>query len=217
MRAVLIIILILYSSFSFSGLVIYGTRFYLYEKNPGQIKIKNTGESSYLVKTSVRLTPDALRIDSTSNLSLIPSPPLFRINPEAESYIRIYCVYCDSLPGDRESMFSLNISAIPSSSQKLSSIQIGVRYHFSLIYRPKQIENNVDFYSKSLIASRINNKSIRFINNSPIYLAMLNSRTKLKINIPPWSSSNEINCLQGDECKIDWKVIDENGSTINII
>ncbi|KVK32966.1 long polar fimbrial chaperone LpfB, partial [Enterobacter chengduensis] len=64
----------------------------------------------------------------------IITPPLYRLEGSQQNIERI--LLSGSLPQDKESLFWLNIKAIPSASKQANSLQIAVKTRIKLIYRP---------------------------------------------------------------------------------
>ncbi|WP_150322206.1 fimbrial biogenesis chaperone, partial [Enterobacter hormaechei] len=68
----------------------------------------------------------------------IVTPPLYRLNGGQQNIERI--LLSGSLPQDKESLFWLNIKAIPSASKQANSLQIAVKTRIKLIYRPTSLK-----------------------------------------------------------------------------
>ncbi|EKS6649595.1 fimbria/pilus periplasmic chaperone [Enterobacter hormaechei] len=70
------------------------------------------------------------------------TPPLFVMKPKKENTLRIMYVGADNLPKDRESLFWVNVKAIPSASkdtQNKNTLQIAVLSRIKLFVRPKNL------------------------------------------------------------------------------
>lgn len=68
----------------------------------------------------------------------IITPPLYRLNGGQQNIERI--LITGSLPQDKESLFWLNIKAIPSATKQVNSLQIAVKTRIKLIYRPEKLK-----------------------------------------------------------------------------
>lgn len=68
----------------------------------------------------------------------IITPPLYRLNGGQQNIERI--LLTGSLPQDKESLFWLNIKAIPSATKQVNSLQIAVKTRIKLIYRPEKLK-----------------------------------------------------------------------------
>jgi P pilus assembly chaperone PapD len=67
--------------------------------------------------------------------------------------------YSGSLPQDKESLFWLNIKAIPSASKQENSLQIAVKTRIKLIYRPAALKASTpEEQANKLTWSRSGNK-----------------------------------------------------------
>lgn len=134
------------------------------------------------------------------------TPPLVRINPKESIQFRINKLNdSSSLPLDRESVFSINVMAIPPQADSLdenkSHIQFSINNKIKLFYRPNSI-NNLKSIDKipELIQVKNYGSKIEIKNPTPYFVTL----DKIKINntklkdgdymISPFSSIN-----------IDWK------------
>ncbi len=119
MIKVVIVLFSLLFSTAQAGLVIGGTRF-AYPENQSSISVelKNTSDRDMLVKVAVspddarQLTGTVESLPSYSETVFIATPPLFILKPDKNTKIRINRVG-GSLPADRESLFILNVAALP--------------------------------------------------------------------------------------------------------
>lgn len=147
--------------------------------------------------------------DYTTNGTNTPffiTPPLVRINPKESIQFRINKLSdSSSLPSDRESVFSINVMAIPpqmdSQDGSKSHIQFSINNKIKLFYRPDSLNDSkiIEKIPESIQVK--NNKSDIEIRNPTPYPVTLD---KIKINntelkngdymIAPFSSIN-----------IDWK------------
>ena len=69
----------------------------------------------------------------------IITPPLFKLDPDKNNVLRIVNIE-DTLPKDRESVYWINVKAIPAKSaenENKNVLQIAVRTRLKLFYRPK--------------------------------------------------------------------------------
>lgn len=68
----------------------------------------------------------------------IITPPLYRLDKDQQNVERI--VLAGALPQDKESLYWLNIKAIPAASRKDNTLQIAVKTRIKLIYRPAALK-----------------------------------------------------------------------------
>lgn len=87
----------------------------------------------------------------------IITPPLYRLDKDQQNVERI--VLAGALPQDKESLYWLNIKAIPAASRKDNTLQIAVKTRIKLIYRPAALkgvipEELADKLTRSVAAIR---------------------------------------------------------------
>ncbi|EOV8960822.1 molecular chaperone [Cronobacter turicensis] len=116
------------------GIVVGGTRI-IYEGNKKEaaLSIKNNSAASpFLLQSWVD------NGDGKTRGPFMVTPPLFRIEPEEDRELRI--AKTGSLPEDRESLFYLNIRAIPPSSpEAVNTLKLVVKTRIKLFYRPQAL------------------------------------------------------------------------------
>ncbi|HWW05419.1 molecular chaperone [Collimonas sp.] len=128
-----------------ASVMLGGTRVILGEKDrQASIPLKNTGNSPYVVQTWI----DAG--EGKNKTPLLVTPPLSRLDPGAENILRIVRIAGD-LPGDRESVFWLNVKEIPEKSDQPNVLQIAVRTRIKIFYRPAGLAGKPD-EARGLIA-----------------------------------------------------------------
>lgn len=132
------------------GIVIGRTRvIYDAEKREAALSVTNNSESNpFLIQSWV---------DSGNGKTRGPfvvTPPLFRINPQEEHTLRIS--YTEGLlPQDKESLFYINVRAIPSSKRSSTNeLKLVVKTRLKLFYRPKGLSDSAAEAYKSLTFSR---------------------------------------------------------------
>lgn len=108
--------------------------------------------------------------DDNRDTPFIVTPPLFKLNSDTESLIRVSYVK-ETLPQDRESLFSLNVSAIPAidKSQK-SRILIATKSVVKLIYRPVALSNKDAALAYEKVTAMRGNGVIQLHNPTPYYI-----------------------------------------------
>lgn len=117
-----------------AGVVIGGTRvIFDGNKKEASISVNNPDSSPYLIQSWIE-TPNG----GVEKALFIITPPLYRLNNGQQNVERI--VVTGALPQDKESLFWLNIKAIPSASKVDNTLQIAVKTQIKLIYRPAAIK-----------------------------------------------------------------------------
>jgi len=151
----LLIAAALTASFSnaYAGVIIGGTRV-IFDggKKEASISINNADSVPYLIQSWVEM-PEG----NANKAPFIVTPPLYRLDGGQQNIERI--LLSGSLPQDKESLFWLNIKAIPSASKQANSLQIAVKTRIKLIYRPTALKASTpEEQANKLTWSRSGNK-----------------------------------------------------------
>jgi fimbrial chaperone protein len=130
---------LLFSAAAFSGVEIGGTRLiYNGSSNQAAISVSNPDAKPYLIQSWVSKSESGDDNDSV----FTTTPPLFKLNPGAQNSVRVMLT-TKSLPTDRESIYWLNIKAIPTSSPDAKNeLLIAVKSKMKLIYRPTGLKGD---------------------------------------------------------------------------
>lgn len=99
----------------------------------------------------------------------IITPPLFKLDAEKNNILRIVNI-TPSLPQDRESVYWVNVKAIPSKSddsEGKNTLQIAVRTRVKLFYRPAGLQGDLKQAPETLRFSQSGNQ-IR-VDNPSVY------------------------------------------------
>ena len=104
----------------------------------------------------------------------IVTPPLFVIKPKSENTLRIVPTI-HSLPTDRETLYWINIKAIPSSEEDKSSntLKIAIQNRIRLLVRPADLPVTPGAAPTMLRFKRTGN-SLIISNPSPYYISLVN-------------------------------------------
>lgn len=117
--------------------------------------------------------------DDTSEKFII-TPPLFRLDPGSQNMLRILAVQADQLPTDKESLFSVNVKAIPAKSKdpaKQNVLQIAIKTSIKLFYRPEGLPGSLIDAAKGMVWSS-DKGTLTFDNPSHYHIVV----SKLVIN-----------------------------------
>ncbi|WP_337263168.1 MULTISPECIES: fimbria/pilus periplasmic chaperone [unclassified Serratia (in: enterobacteria)] len=139
---------VLLSAFSFlsipnavnAAVAVDGIRFVYPEKaNEITIKMVNKGGTPSLMQLWVDRGDTTVQ-PQDSDAPFLVSPPIVRIDPKNGQSVRITFTG-EKLPKDRETLFWLNTLEIPpaTEAQDKSVLQIAVRSHLKLFFRPAQL------------------------------------------------------------------------------
>jgi P pilus assembly protein, chaperone PapD len=117
-----------------AGVVIGGTRvIYDGNKKESSISVNNPDSTPYLIQSWVET-----QNGGAEKAPFIITPPLYRLDKDQQNVERI--VLAGALPQDKESLYWLNIKAIPAAPRKDNTLQIAVKTRIKLIYRPAALK-----------------------------------------------------------------------------
>ncbi|CAI1710933.1 Chaperone protein fimC precursor [Serratia ficaria] len=213
-RSLTLIALMMVSSLAQGSVVLGGTRvIYDAGKKESNISVKNPTEKPFLVQSWVKNNEDA-----GAKPPFIVTPPLFRLDGKKENVLRIINTG-EHLPQDRESLFWLNVKAIPSSANTdANTLQIAVNTQIKLLYRPKNLPGSPDEAAKTL-NWRLENSQLMVTNDSPYYINF----HSVKVNgqnidsaamAPPKSTTAfKLNKPIKTGGEISWKIINDYGGS----
>ena len=158
--------LLLVAATAHAGVIINGTRLiYRGGKKESSIGISNPDATDYLVQSWAD--------SGGKNLAKAPfliTPPLFRLDAKQENVLRVVRTG-GNMPEDRESLFWLNIKAIPSSKPVAgeNTLQIAINTRIKLMYRPASIKGRPEDVADKLEWHRECNDLV--VNNpTPFYM-----------------------------------------------
>jgi P pilus assembly chaperone PapD len=182
-KVILLAFLLLGTGYSWANIVINGTRV-LYPENNKEVIVQliNTGDAPALVQSWI----DDGDINSTPETAKVPfllSPPVVKVNEHNGQQLRIKKLPAN-LPGDRESVFFLNVLDIPpkpENVQNQNTVQLAIKSRIKMFYRPAALTGTLDDATKklTLIAS---GKQFRIVNESPFHITVANiSQGKTKL------------------------------------
>lgn len=117
-----------------AGVVIGGTRvIYDGAKKESSISVQNPDTTPYLIQSWIDT-----QNGGTEKAPFIITPPLYRLDKDQQNVERI--ILTGALPQDKESLFWLNIKAIPSAPHKDNTLQVAVKTRLKIIYRPASLK-----------------------------------------------------------------------------
>ena len=111
---------------------------------------------------------------ASGKVPFIITPPLYRLDGGQKNVERI--VMTGALPQDRESLFWLNIKAIPSASTQMNALQIAVKTRIKLIYRPAELHASTPDEQASQLRWRRTGNELQ-VNNPTAYVINFNEIT----------------------------------------
>lgn len=178
------------------------------------ITVSNTSKQNYLIQAKIT--------DESHNDVDVPfliTPPLFLIRGTGNQILRIF-TKDTSLPTNRESLFFLKVSAIPSQSTDVNRkdrISIGLRFVIKLLYRPismptpnKEAFCNIHF-SREMKKLKIYNPTPYFQTIGFLSIdSVIKDGAKENLMIPPQGSI--YTPFNTDPTVIKWRMINDFGA-----
>lgn len=147
-----------------AGVVIGGTRvIYDGAKKEASLSVSNPDKVPYLIQSWIESPAGG-----AEKSPFVITPPLYRLNYNEQNNMRI--VLTGNLPQTKESMYWLNVKAIPSAPKKDNTLQIAVKTKIKLIYRPDALRNvDTEALTDKLTWQRVGN-DIRVTNPTNYYM-----------------------------------------------
>ena len=221
MKKLLLGLMLLAPCFScLAGIAIGGTRFVYEENNPQlNITLENSDSRAYLVKTQIQQPvafPGAAR---TADSPFVATPPLFVLAGGKQNKIRLVSDG-GALAKDKETLFDLVITAIPSSEEKTpgNTVQVAIRSHLKLFYRPANLPGNPEKAYQQLRWTHTG-EGVSVKNTTPYYVTLFGVVVNnTAINNPgvvaPFASRKLPWCNEGKSCLIQWQSINDFGKVL---
>lgn len=202
------------SQITYAGGIIVGRTRVIYDadKKEATLSVKNNADNNpFLIQSWVDAGGEKTRGP------FIITPPLFRLNAQQESNLRIS--YNGSvLPTDRESVFYINVKAIPSTPKNTKNeLKLVVNTRIKLFYRPTKLPGKSFEAPKALTFSR-NNGHLVIKNQSPyhvVFSSLSIGSTFLKevAMIAPLSELDVILPAKISGNSVKWEAINDYGGT----
>lgn len=151
-----------------AGIVLNTTRV-IYQAKDKEVSfvVNNSGTTDILAQSWLETNKDSAEAE---NLPFVVTPPLARMSGNARQMIRI--IYAgEGLPGDRESVFWLNVQEIPQTA-KDNQLQIAIRQRIKLFYRPAALSGDPLEAAKKL-EWRVHDGQLEVSNPTPFHVSMI--------------------------------------------
>ncbi|CAK9887095.1 MAG: Chaperone protein FocC (plasmid) [Candidatus Erwinia impunctatus] len=210
-----------------AGFGIDATRL-IYPEGAGSITVtvRNTlTHGPYLVQAAISTKQDK-RVTAPFALT----PPLFRLESQSTNQLRI-AFTGQPLPGDRESVFYLHATAIPTSERLDSSkkpeevqaqLHFGVGNIIKLFYRPAGLGMSSSAAQGGLELSRVPG-GLKLINPSPFFISLAGLTAEGKslpldtpdsLMLPPYGSHTwPVKTSLAAHALVQWRTINDWGGT----
>jgi len=158
--------LLLVAATAHAGVIINGTRLvYQGDKKESSLGLSNPDATDYLVQSWVDSGGK-----NRAKAPFLITPPLFRLDAKEDNVLRVVRTG-GNLPEDRESLYWLNIKAIPSSKhvEGMNTLQIAINTRIKLLYRPSSVKGKPEEVADKLEWHREGNDLV--VNNpTPFYM-----------------------------------------------
>lgn len=181
-----------YSTMVQAGVALGATRV-IYPAGQKQVQLgvtNNDDSNTYLIQSWIENS------ENEKDGRFVITPPLFAMQGKKENILRIIDATNNQLPQDRESLFWVNVKAIPSMDKsKLSdnTLQLAIISRIKLYYRPAKLALAPDQAAEKLTFSR-SGSSLTLTNPTPYYLTVteLNAGTRILENalVPPMGKTS---------------------------
>lgn len=211
-----------YAASANAGVNISGTRLiYHGEDKEASIKVTSGADDKfpYLIQSFVDdKGPEGNKPETEAKLPFTVTPPLFRLDPGAENAVRVVRTG-GNFPADRESVFWLDIKAIPANNPADNGkniLRFSLKNRIKLYYRPAGLsEPTPDAYKK--ITFQRSGNDLVVTNPTPWYLTFfkLNVGGHLvdtKFTMVEPHGSHKYTIPAGATGKVTWQYINDYGS-----
>lgn len=189
------------------------------------LRVRNSdANSSYLVQPSVS---ESLDENVRQSPEFVISPSIFRLKKNGEGVIKIMAVAPEHLKKDRESLYWVNVKAIPSShkvdfnsgNDVSGGVKIAVGNTIKLLYRPEGLTGSPRAGAEKLRFSKDSTGKLTVRNDSPYYISIgslkINGtavKSKHMMMVAPYSDFLFDDVTLSYEIKdVSWKAINDNG------
>lgn len=176
-----------YSQVSEAAVALGATRV-IYPANQKQVLLpvtNNDPDSVYLIQSWIENASDK------KDTQFVITPPLFSMKGKKENTLRIINAANRPLPTDRESLFWINVKAIPAmdtSQKNENTLQLAIISRIKMFYRPSNLSMAPNEAPEKLRFRR-NGSQLTLINPTPYYITVTNmkagSRDLSNTMVPP--------------------------------
>lgn len=144
------------------------------------------------------------------------TPPLFRIDPGQENTLRLSQTNTASLPQDRETLYWLNVMAVPPAAQGKNALQFSLNTKIKLLYRPAALDDHKtasEAYQKLTFSRSGGGVTVK--NPTPYYISVFKMSIggvevqDKNITVPPAGSYPLKAAPSGNDVR--WSAINDNG------
>lgn len=149
--------------------------------------INNDADSVFLIQSWIE------NVQDKKDTQFVITPPLFTMKGKKENTLRIIDATNKQLPADRESLFWINVKAIPASDenqQSTNTLQLAIISRIKMFYRPANLSIAPD-QAPAKLRFQHKGSSLALINPTPYFITVTNmkagSRELDNVLVPPMS------------------------------
>lgn len=196
-----------------AGIALGATRV-VYPAGQKQVSLpvsSSDADGAFLIQSWVENAQDQ------KDTKIIVTPPLFMMQGKKENILRIIDASADSLSTDKETLFWLNVRAIPSTSPsqaKDNVLQIAVTTRIKLFYRPKNLAIPPEKAPEMLKFQR-DGRMLRITNASPYFVTVTALRladTPLENTMVPPEGSVSVPLKNAEGSHLSYQTINDYGA-----
>ncbi len=175
MATVLLLLLFACHSTIANAAVALGATRVIYLANQKQVLLpvtNNDPASVYLIQSWIENAGDQ------KDTQFVITPPLFSMQGKKENTLRIINATNHQLPGDRESLFWVNVKAIPAmekDQKNENTLQLAIISRIKMFYRPTHLAMAPE-EAPAMLRFRRSGSKLTLINPTPYFITVTNMR-----------------------------------------
>lgn len=173
-KGILILTALFLSIHAKAGVMLGNTRIiYPSDDREVMLPMKNTDTTqTYLVQSYIESA------DGRKQQNFVVTPPLFVLKPGAENKLRVFLKTVAPLPMDRETLFWMNVKAVPSGERNVKGnfVQFAITNRIKLLYRPSGL-GTPDEQTWKKISVSIRENEVVMHNSTKFYMNIALIRT----------------------------------------